>query len=61
MRVGDKIKDRLADDTRPLKTIARGAGVPYDSLRLWFRGKQRTYDVGLAERVWRFLTGKGFS
>lgn len=55
--VDEEIRDRLAADPRPLKEIARGAGVPYEGLRLWYKGEQVSYDVRMAAKVWRYLTG----
>ena len=46
---------------RPLTEVAEQAGVEYQPLWRWYSGKTEKYDVDSADRVWKFLTGKGFS
>lgn len=50
----------VAESGRPLRDLAREAGVPFDALWRWMKGKQRHYNLVSAEKVYHHLTGKGF-
>lgn len=60
----------LIDDSGlPLKEIAERAGVPYQGLRRWVKGKRgkeggrsnRTLDADTADAVYLLLTGKHYT
>jgi len=59
--VADKLRRLLTDRRSKLKPLAKAAGVDYQALRRWFVGTSDKLDVTLAEKVYKHLTGKGFS
>ena len=58
--ISNQLKARLLMHGRPLTEVAEQAGVEYQPLWRWYSGKTEKYDVDSADRVWKFLTGKGF-
>jgi len=44
-----------------LKKIADGADVGYFKLYNWFNGRSPVLNVGVADRLYRSLGGKGFT
>ena len=44
----------------PITELAETAGVRYTSLWKWVKGRQRSYNLLEAERVYYFLTGRTF-
>ena len=56
----DELRRLLKEDLRPLKEIARDAGVPYVPLWKWVNKRQASYNLLQGERVFFFLTGRTF-
>lgn len=56
----EALKKLIAEDGRPIAQLAKAAGVPMMGLYMWVKGKQVRYDLTLAEKVFKTLTGKTF-
>ncbi|HUT75886.1 MAG TPA: hypothetical protein VM221_13755 [Armatimonadota bacterium] len=52
-----RLRQLINDSGKSLSAIARDAGVSYDALWRWMKGKQPTYTLADAEKVYRALTG----
>ena len=59
--VAETLRRLITDRRLKLKPLAKRAGVDYQALRRWFVGTSEKLDVTLAEKVYKHLTGKGFS
>ena len=56
----ETLRRLIEESGRPLRNLAREAGVPFDALWRWMRCKQDHYNLVSAELVYHHLTGKGF-
>lgn len=55
-----QLRKLILEDWRPLTKLARTAGVSYESLWKFKTGRQQSYNLLDAERVYHSLTGKNF-
>lgn len=55
-----ELKRLIRRDGRSLSSIAESAGVAYNPLWRWVTGRQPTYNLLCAERVFFCLTGRTF-
>lgn len=59
--VADELRQLLSSRKTTLKATAKAAGVDYQALRRWHVGASEKLDVTIAEKVYKHLTGKGFT
>ena len=59
--VAEQLRRLLNARNTTIKAIASAANVDYQALRRWFVGASEKLDVTLAEKVYKHLTGRGFT
>jgi hypothetical protein len=59
--VADELRQLLSSRKTTLKATAKAADVDYQALRRWYVGASEKLDVTIAEKVYKHLTGKGFT
>jgi len=57
--IAHRIKNLIAGSELSVKAIAKGAGVSKTKLWRVVNGSTHTLDIRMADKVVRFLTGKG--